>query len=120
MYNIYLLENAINKVGTVLSGSEHATINDILCAYSDNKEQNTMILCCSIHLCTKNFRFFVQRIDYPIGSSQRPMTWDDLKIKFSELTDGHFSSDQHRKITMSAENLANHQEVTEYTGLFKK
>ncbi len=63
---------------------------------------------------------FTQRIDYPIGSSQRPMSWGDLTIKFTELTEGHFTVKKQQKIAKSAEMLAKFRDVGEFTGLFKK
>ncbi len=38
------------------------------------------------------------RIDFPVGSAQRPMSWDDLVGKFRELTEGHWNSDICREI----------------------
>lgn len=45
------------------------------------------------------------RIDYPVGSSQRPMSWDDMEAKFIELTDGHFSHQQQQEIIAAGKTI---------------
>ncbi len=58
-----------------------------------------------------------KRIDYPIGSSQRPMSWDDLEKKFIELTKDHFSSEQQQIFTDVGKSLATTQDIGHLTRL---
>ena len=51
------------------------------------------------------------RIDYPAGSSQRPMSWDDLSSKFIELTKDHFSNKQQQNIMDAGKSIATTQDV---------
>ncbi len=62
---------------------------------------------------------FQERIDYPIGSSQRPMSRDDLTFKFQELTSSHFSSAQRKTITQKAMNLADLDSICQLTALLE-
>ena len=41
-----------------------------------------------------NNETYSRRIDYPLGSDERPMTSADLAAKFRELTEGHWPGDQ--------------------------
>lgn len=46
------------------------------------------------------------RIDYPVGSAQRPMSWEDLVAKFRELTEGRWDTETRLEIeTRGAELL---------------
>lgn len=57
------------------------------------------------------------RIDYPLGSSQRPMSWDDLRSKFVELTKDHFSTKQQQNIMTAGKSLATMQDIGHLTRL---
>jgi 2-methylcitrate dehydratase PrpD len=51
------------------------------------------------------------RIDYPVGSAQRPMSWDDLASKFRELTEGRWNCDTSREIEARAGDFLGQDDV---------
>ncbi|MDG1437482.1 MAG: MmgE/PrpD family protein [Emcibacteraceae bacterium] len=57
------------------------------------------------------------RIDYPVGSSQRPMSWDDLEAKFVELTKDQYSCEQQQNIMNAGKTLAIMQDIGGLTRL---
>lgn len=60
---------------------------------------------------------YTERVDYPVGSSQRPMSWNDLKDKFAELTAKHYSDDQRRKILSAGNKLPAAQDINQLSKL---
>lgn len=60
-----------------------------------------------------------QRVDYPVGSYQRPMSWNDLGVKFSELANAHFKDQQLVHILTVARNLSNIENISNFTELFQ-
>lgn len=60
---------------------------------------------------------FRKRIDYPVGSEQRPMSRDELHAKFRELTQTHFSAAQQDAVLAAAYALADLSDVRELTRL---
>ena len=57
------------------------------------------------------------RIDYPVGSSQRPMSWDDLEAKFVELTKDQYSCEQQQNIMNAGKTLEIMQDIGGLTRL---
>lgn len=57
-------------------------------------------------------------IHYPTGSMQRPMTWDDLKEKFSALTKDHFPQETLMKIMECGNSLHEIENIRDFTKLF--
>ena len=51
------------------------------------------------------------RIDYPVGSAQRPMAWDDLAGKFRELTEGRWNHDTSQEIETRAADFLGQDDV---------
>lgn len=60
-----------------------------------------------------NDKTLTKRIDYPIGSYERPMTWDDIEQKFDELTHGQFDQSQKEKILDTGKNMVNLGNISE-------
>ena len=60
---------------------------------------------------------YVKRVDYPVGSSQRPMSWDDIEDKFFELTKGHFSPEQCQKIINSGKKISIMEDINQLSQL---
>lgn len=46
------------------------------------------------------------RIDYPVGSIQRPLSWEDITAKFVEVTGDHWPDDRRRQIIETAKGMA--------------
>ncbi|HRW30192.1 MAG TPA: hypothetical protein P5227_09365, partial [Emcibacteraceae bacterium] len=61
---------------------------------------------------------FDQRIDYPVGSMQRPMTWQEIEEKFIALTTPHFSIDRQQKILEAGRDISKLISLEELTSLF--
>jgi 2-methylcitrate dehydratase PrpD len=59
------------------------------------------------------------RIDYPVGSSQRPMSWDDLESKFIELSTNHFSSQQQQNFINTGKSMATLKNICQFTQLLQ-
>lgn len=58
-----------------------------------------------------------RRVDYPLGSFQRPMTPADLEDKLTALTDGHWSEPRRRQVFDKSWRLAELDDVRELTAL---
>ena len=58
-----------------------------------------------------------RRIDFPVGSVQRPMSWADLEAKFVELTSGCWTSEQVAKIVEAGRRLPELSDVRSFTRL---
>lgn len=57
------------------------------------------------------------RIDYPIGSAQRPMSWNDIEDKFIELTQGHFKEEKQQHILNKGKHIQDLGSICELTAL---
>lgn len=60
-----------------------------------------------------------RRIDYPVGSIQRPMTWDDLAAKFAELSSGHWPDDHFREVLRIGRSIPALPDIREFTRLLR-
>ncbi len=58
-----------------------------------------------------------KEIHYPIGSLQRPMTWDDLSQKFIELTKSHLPETHLQHILQTAQQLLELKDIREFSKL---
>ena len=61
---------------------------------------------------------YTQRVDYPVGSSQRPMSWDDLENKFAELTANHYSDEKRKSIFAAGKSIPAAQDINQFSKLF--
>lgn len=62
-------------------------------------------------------KIYKERVDYPVGSSQRPMSWDDLEDKFCELTLKHFTAEQRQKIMSAGKTISVIKDVNQLSQL---
>ncbi len=58
-----------------------------------------------------------ERVDYPMGSSQRPMSWDDIELKFTELTNDHFASKQQQNIMIAIKKISTMHDICQLSQL---
>ena len=70
-----------------------------------------------VEIRTKNSSF-EQRIDYPVGSMQRPMSWQEIEEKFTLLTTPHFSADRQSQILRAGKDISKLKSIGELTDLF--
>ena len=61
---------------------------------------------------------YTQRVDYPVGSSQHPMSWDDLENKFAELTANHYSDEKRESIFAAGKSIPAAQDINQFSKLF--
>lgn len=64
-----------------------------------------------------NNKKYSERVDYPVGSAQRPMTWDDLHHKFSELTVNHYTDQERQKILTAGKEMPTVNNINELSNL---
>lgn len=58
-----------------------------------------------------------RRIDFPVGSAQRPMSWADLEAKFRELASGRWSGERLARIVEAGRHLPELSDVRAFTHL---
>lgn len=66
---------------------------------------------------TCNNVIYEKRIDHPIGSMQRPMSWDDLETKFTDMTKEHFSSSSLAEILKIGRDINALKDINQFTNL---
>ncbi|MEZ5758543.1 MAG: MmgE/PrpD family protein [Emcibacteraceae bacterium] len=69
-----------------------------------------------VEILTKDASFDL-RIDYPVGSMQRPMSWQEIEEKFIALTTPHFSEVQQKKILEAGKDISKLKSLDELTSL---
>ncbi len=57
------------------------------------------------------------RIDYPVGSLQRPMGWEEIAAKFTDLTEGQWSDEARSAVLAKAEGFADLSDVNDLLDL---
>ncbi|MDG1022197.1 MAG: MmgE/PrpD family protein [Emcibacteraceae bacterium] len=60
---------------------------------------------------------YSERIDYPAGSSQRPMSWGDMGHKSAELTANHYSDEQRQKIITAGKEIPAVHDINQFSKL---
>ncbi len=58
-----------------------------------------------------------RRIDYPLGSHQRPMSRADLETKFCELTNGHWPLERRKRVFAALADMQSMGDVSIISGL---